>query len=543
MKILFKIKEKSLEILNKKKLNDEYKNMLNTNVINNNELVFSDEYIKTNGKIITSFLNELINEYHLTKIIFQNNEVANLIMPILPSLKEINSLYFASDEVFLFSYYEYIKKNKNIKIVNAKYIPEYLFEMLDKLDIIPEPRDEMLFTSNFMELNKLNNYASIYYKYVITMEFPLNKDDIKDFDIFCKINKNLKIINVKVPSREDLEIIISYLKDYYKKNVTIIINSDITDLSLIEYLQKNNHLLKKKYHISFKLKYSNYYIQENIISETNNRILGSCAYIIISIILFSICYLVYDNISSMREVAQVNNEIIEYINGVEPTEIPQSVTIENEEYAIKNHYLMALKQINNDVVAWVNVNNTKIDYAVVQGTDNSYYLQHNIYKEKTPVGWVFMDFENDPVNLNDNTILYAHNRYNNGVMFGTLSNTVKKDWYNNPENQLISLDTPYESYKFKVFSIYGITVTSDYLITNFSNDTNRLDFYNMLKKRSIHNFNVPLSSNDKILTLSTCTDHGRLVVHAVLQKEEENTTEINNPEVNTPTDASTNELN
>ena len=521
MKILFKIKNNSLQVLNRKKLNSEYKNMLNTNVISNNELVFSDEYIKSNYRIVISFVNGLISEYHITKLEFQNNEVASLLMPFIPNLKNITSLYFSSEEVFIYQFYEYIKQNKDIKFVSAHFIPEYLFEMLDKANIIPESRDEILFISNFMELNKLNNYASIFYKYIINLEFPLTKDDIEDFNTFCKINKNLKVININLPDRHNLEVIISILKEYNKKNVTIVINSDITDLSLIEYLQKNNKVLKKSYNITFKLKYSNYYIQENLATETNNRILSACSFIIILIIFVSISYLVYDNYASMHEVAKVNNEIIDYINGIDPTEIPSTVIKDNQEYEIykPNDYIYALSEINKDVVGWITVKNTNVDYAVVQTNNNEYYLKHNIYKEYSSEGWVFMDYENNPVQLDDNTILYAHHRYANGTMFGTLSYCLNKKWYSDPDNQIITFDTPFATYKFKIFSLYITPNTTDYLVTSFYEKENKIKFLDKIKKRSIHNFGIRLTEDDKIITLSTCHGEDRLVVHGVLINE------------------------
>ncbi len=519
MKVLFKIKNDSLQIINKKKLNSEYKNMLNTNVINHNELVFSDEYIKSNYRIMVSFVNGIINEYHITKLSFQNNEVATLIMPLIPNIKEITSITFESEEIFNYQFYEYIKKNKSIQFVSAHFIPEYIFELLDKANIIPESRDEILFTSNFMELNKLNNYASLFYKYIITLEFPLSKEDLEDFNTFCKINKNLRIININLPDRHTMESIISLLKEYNKKNITIVIHSDITDLNLIEYLQKNNKVLKRKYNISFKLKYSNYYIQENLASETNNRILGAIAFMILGLIFISISYLVYDNFASMHEMARINNELIEYIQGYDPTDIPDSVEYNNSQYYVYNDYLMALKELNSDVVGWVTVKNTNIDYAVVQAKDNDYYLNHNIYKQWSSAGWVFMDYENDPIEFNDNTILYAHHHYSTGVMFGTLSYALQKKWYTNEENQIISYDTPYGSYKFKIFSIYITANTTDYLTTHFNETQNKVKFLNMITNRSIYNFGITPTANDHILTLSTCHGEDRLVVHAVLVDE------------------------
>ena len=93
MKILVKIKNDKLCFINRKKLNPDYKNMLNTNVISNNELVFSDEYIILNQKIIITFLNELIKTYNLTTLTFQNLELLYIFLPFLSKIKEARSSF------------------------------------------------------------------------------------------------------------------------------------------------------------------------------------------------------------------------------------------------------------------------------------------------------------------------------------------------------------------------------------------------------------------------------------------------------------------
>ena len=129
-----------------------------------------------------------------------------------------------------------------------------------------------------------------------------------------------------------------------------------------------------------------------------------------------------------------------------------------------------------------------------------------------------MDYRNNTDYLSDNIIIYAHNRYYNGVMFGTLQNTLRYSWYTNPDNQIINLKTLYENLNYKVFSIYKIQVTTDYMQTIFATDEDKLEFLNMLKNRSIYDFGIELSSDDKIITLSTCADeYNRYVLHAVLQ--------------------------
>ena len=100
---------------------------------------------------------------------------------ILNKLKGIKNVYFESNEVLAYNICEKLAKCNSIKFVSANYIPSYMFEMLDKYNIIPESRDEVLFTSNFMQINSLSNYATIFYKYMIYLEFPFTKEDMDDF--------------------------------------------------------------------------------------------------------------------------------------------------------------------------------------------------------------------------------------------------------------------------------------------------------------------------------------------------------------------------
>ena len=83
------------------------------------------------------------------------------------------------------------------------------------------------------------------------------------------------------------------------------------------------------------------------------------------------------------------------------------------------------------------INETNIDYPVVQSSDNDYYLKHNLYNETDKNGWIYMDYRNSSYEMDANTIIFGHNMYYSGIMFGTLANAYKKSWYSNPENQII----------------------------------------------------------------------------------------------------------
>lgn len=198
------------------------------------------------------------------------------------------------------------------------------------------------------------------------------------------------------------------------------------------------------------------------------------------------------------------------------SEIKENVVINNETDSNNEEYKIdfaKLKQKNSDAIAWIKVNGTDIDFPVVKGTDNSYYLTHNFDKEKNKAGWIFADYRNKFDGTDKNIIIYGHNM-KNGSMFASLKDVIKEEWYNNENNKYIALITENENCKYQVFSVYQIETEEYYLQTNISNFK---EFVEKIKGRSKKDFNVDIKETDSILTLSTCADNTkyRVVLHAV----------------------------
>lgn len=179
-----------------------------------------------------------------------------------------------------------------------------------------------------------------------------------------------------------------------------------------------------------------------------------------------------------------------------------------------------LLNINNEVVGWIRVPGTNIDYPFVQHKNNSYYLNHSFDKTYNEAGWVFLDYRNNIDELDTNTIIYAHGRID-GTMFGSLKNILTSDWLKNKDNFILKLSTPNNNYLFEVFSIYHINTTNDYLYNRFNSYQEYNKFINLIKNRSSYNFNVDVNEQDKIVTLSTCyNSKEKMVLHAKLIKEQ-----------------------
>ena len=133
------------------------------------------------------------------------------------------------------------------------------------------------------------------------------------------------------------------------------------------------------------------------------------------------------------------------------------------------------------------------------------------------MGWIFLDYRNSHDSFDSNNIIYGHNMPNK-TMFGSLSKVMTSSWRKNKNNLIITYDTLTNNHKFKIFAIYKVDYTTDYLKTKFTSKEEFDKFVNMIRSRSNFKSDEKVEYGDKILTLSTCADKGkkRLVVHAVL---------------------------
>ena len=251
----------------------------------------------------------------------------------------------------------------------------------------------------------------------------------------------------------------------------------------------------------------------------------------LSIFSFS-AYKVYSWYNDNKEVDNISDDVLKNTkvkekkdnNNTENVNPPEDISNDYWDYIKINLLEVDFNELlkkNPDTVGWIEVKGTNINYPIVQTTDNSYYLTHAFDKTKNEAGWVFMDYRNDAVNFNQNTILYAHSRLT-GSMFGSLKNILESSWYTNKNNHIIRLSTPTENTMWQVFSVYTIPKESYYITPNFNSNEAYQEFLNTMKSRSEVEFSAEVNTNDKILTLSTCKDNfgNRVVMHAKLIKRE-----------------------
>lgn len=228
----------------------------------------------------------------------------------------------------------------------------------------------------------------------------------------------------------------------------------------------------------------------------------------------------------LERISQITEVIEDENNNIEIIEQKEEISNENPYWDFIKTPLISvnfddLKKQNPDTVGWIKVNNTNINYPVVKCSNNEFYLNHAFDETWNDAGWIFMDYRNNAVNFDKNTIIYGHSRYDMS-MFGTLRNVVKKSWFDNKDNHLIKLSTPTENTMWQVFSTYKIKAEDYYLQTDFLTDNEYQKWLNEMLNRSQFEYGLSVSTSDKVLTLSSCFDTKgtRVVLHAKLIKKE-----------------------
>ena len=172
-----------------------------------------------------------------------------------------------------------------------------------------------------------------------------------------------------------------------------------------------------------------------------------------------------------------------------------------------------LSSINSDYQFWINVEGTNIDYPVVQGSDNDFYLNHDFNKNYLPAGSIFLDYRND-FETDYNTVIYGHHM-RNSTMFGQMEKFKKEDFFE--KNKTITLTSKDDIYEYEIFAIGVYDADFGYNTVNFNDEDDFNNFLDKILSKSMYSRNI-VNSSDKIITLSTCSyeyDNARTAIFAV----------------------------
>ena len=176
---------------------------------------------------------------------------------------------------------------------------------------------------------------------------------------------------------------------------------------------------------------------------------------------------------------------------------------------------------NKKLIGWLKIDDTNIDYPVMQTSNNEYYLDHNYNQEYDKNGSLFLDADCDVVHRSTNLIIYGHHM-KSGKMFGNLNKYSSESYYK--DHSKIQFDTIYEKGTYEVMYVFRSRIYNEdevvFKYYQFLNAVSEQEFNsNMqeMKELSMYDTGVTASYGDSLLTLSTCDnseEDGRFVVVA-----------------------------
>lgn len=228
-----------------------------------------------------------------------------------------------------------------------------------------------------------------------------------------------------------------------------------------------------------------------------------------------LCILIFSSIMLIKELKASNDNKTLYIdikNNINAVDVTKT-----EDYIPSNKKYESLYQSNKDFVGWIKIENTNIDYPVVQSlTVPNFYLEHDFNKSESIYGTPYIDAECD-MNTSNNFIIYGHHM-KNGTMFNNIIKYKDQEFYN--EHKEINFDTMNGYGEYEVISAFRIDIDNDNFLYHQYNNMNEdkfAEFINEIKLRSLIDTEVNTKYGDKLITLSTCEytyKNGRFVVVA-----------------------------
>ena len=246
-------------------------------------------------------------------------------------------------------------------------------------------------------------------------------------------------------------------------------------------------------------------------------------YIIISVVLAAVLavstfFIIRNKMDSAKQ-NEVYDNLAEIVED-EPDEENEGITYSEDKDYLAEYY--ELYQQNNDMVGWIKVDDTNINYPVMQSIDEpNFYLKHKFDKTYSAYGCPYVQENCDVQKPSDNIIIYGHHM-NDGSMFtGLMKFTDKSFWEN---HKTIEFDTLTDQNQYEVIAVFKTVVYTDseesfkyYEFTDAENAEDFDEYVAKCKELSLYDTGVTAEYGDKLISLSTCEyshNNGRLVVVA-----------------------------
>lgn len=194
----------------------------------------------------------------------------------------------------------------------------------------------------------------------------------------------------------------------------------------------------------------------------------------------------------------------------EPTEEPDDTVWPWVDFA-------ELEKINPDVVGWIFIEGTTVNYPIVQCEDNTFYLKHIFDRSYHKAGCIFLDKDSSPDFTDQHSIIHGHNR-NDNAMFSSLANYKDQSFYD--EHQVVLVVTPTHRYKIRLFSGYVAETEDNAWKKGFLYDSFGSWLTEITERSCFTSDCIPTEEN-QIVTLSTCSYEfyqARFVVHGIIER-------------------------
>jgi sortase B len=218
-----------------------------------------------------------------------------------------------------------------------------------------------------------------------------------------------------------------------------------------------------------------------------------------------------------RQEKKTHDMLLAYKPTVEEKSNEKSVSnwtdVEEQEAAPNKSIQEAKASLNKDVVGWISIPGTGIDYPFLQGPDNQYYLSRDPQKKDSKAGSIFLDARADPEFKGFNAIIYGHHM-KNGSMFGELANYSIKDYFEKHPQANLTLE--YKSFALDIFACLVIRADNKYIYGTLNpTPEERQKYFEYVKANAKAYRDIDIKDNDRIVTMSTCSydfEDARMVV-------------------------------
>ncbi len=244
-------------------------------------------------------------------------------------------------------------------------------------------------------------------------------------------------------------------------------------------------------------------------SKQHNKQKNKLKYIIVTICVLAI-------------IGGISYFIYQKYKGNSSEDIYKDIKVDESEPNINIAKVKSLQQENAEVKGWIHIDNTIIDYPILQSPDNEYYLKHNYKKEESKYGSIYLKNKCDISNNNSNLIIYGHN-LNDDQMFNTLLKYEDKNFYDTHKTIKIATDSEEHDYsiicafKSRIFYQDETDVFRYYNCINFENEDQYNEYIDNCKKIQLYDTGISANYGEQLITLITCEysqENGRMVVVA-----------------------------